>query len=120
MATLRTAWTAPVTISSTDAAEIGVKTGDAVLVSSPYGKIARTVSVTQLIMPGCIDVPNGSWTILDVDGVDMGGNPNTLYGGKAFGMGVSGYNNVSVKVEKWTGAALVPDSETQLIVDVKE
>lgn len=120
VATLRTAWSAPVTISAVDAAEIGVKTGDYVLVSSPYGKIARTVSVTQLIVPGTVDVPNGSWTMLDDDGVDLGGNPNTLYGGKAYGMGVSGYNNVSVKVEKWAGKALVPDSDTQLIIDVAE
>ena len=35
-------------------------------------------------------------------------------------MGVSGYNNVSVKVEKWTGAPIAPDSETQIVVDVRE
>nr|MCR5583799.1 molybdopterin-dependent oxidoreductase [Eggerthellaceae bacterium] len=120
VATLRAAWSAPVTMSAVDARELGVETGDAVLVSSPYGKIARMVSVTQSIIPGAIDVPNGSWTKLDEDGVDLGGNPNTLYGGDAHGMGVSGYNNVSVKVEKWMGDSLVPDAETQLIIDVKE
>ena len=120
VATLREAWEAPVTISAADAAEIGVATGDAVLVSSPYGKIARTVSVTQLIMPGCVDVPNGSWTRMGEDGVDFGGNPNTLYGGRAYGMGVSGYNGASVKVEKWTGSPLDSDSKSQLIIDVRE
>ena len=35
-------------------------------------------------------------------------------------MGVAGYNNVSVKVEKWTGDALASDAETQLIIDVQE
>lgn len=118
--TLREAWEAPVTISAKDAAEIGVETGDAVLVSSPYGRIARTVSVSQLVVPGSIDVPNGSWTRMDEDGVDLGGNPNTLYGGGSHGMGVAGYNNLGVKVEKWTGGDLVPDSKTQLIIDVKE
>ncbi len=118
--TLREAWEAPVTISAADAAQIGVKTGDSVLVSSPYGKIARTVSVTQSIIPGSIDVPNGSWTVLDDDGVDVGGNPNTLYGGTSHGMGVAGYNNVSVRVEKWTGAALEPDSASQVILEVRE
>lgn len=120
VATLREAWAAPVTISAKDAATIGVKTGDAVLVTSPYGKIARTVSVTQLIMPGTVDVPNGSWTRMGANGVDLGGNPNTLYGGKAYGMGVSGYNGAHVNVEKWKGAKLEPDSASQLIVDVKE
>ncbi len=117
---LREACEAPVTISAADAASIGVQTGDAVLVSSPYGKIARTVSVTQSIIPGSIDVPNGSWARFNDDGVDLGGNPNTLYGGPSFGMGVAGYNNVSVKVEKWTGDALASDAETQLIIDVQE
>lgn len=118
--TLREACEAPVTISAADAESIGVQTGDAVLVSSPYGRIARTVSVTQSIIPGAIDVPNGSWPRFNEDGVDLGGNPNTLYGGQPFGMGVAGYNNVSVKVERWTGAELVPDAETQLIIEVQE
>lgn len=120
VATLREAWAAPVTISASDAVQLGVKSGDAVLVSSPYGKIARIASVNQQIIPGSIDVPNGPWPSFDKDGVDVGGCPNTLYGGRAYGMGVSGYNNVSVKVEKYTGAALKPDSETQLVLDVKE
>lgn len=117
---LRDAWTAPVTLSAQDAASLGVETGDAVLVSSPYGKIARECSVSQLLMPGTVSVPNGSWPRFGDDGVDYGGCPNTLYGGKAHGMGVSGYNNVSVKVEKWTGGELQPDADTQVLISVEE
>jgi anaerobic dimethyl sulfoxide reductase subunit A len=117
--TLRDAWTAPVTLSAQDAASIGVQTGDAVLVSSPYGKIARTCAVSQMVIPGAINVPNGSWPQFDDDGVDRGGSPNTLYGGKAHGMGVSGCNNVSVKVEKWAGDQLAADADTQVLIDVQ-
>jgi hypothetical protein len=33
-------------------------------------------------------------------------------------MGVSGYNNVYVKVEKWTGAMPESDADTQIIIEV--
>lgn len=118
--TLRKVWEAPVTINSQDAAALGVKSGDPVLVSSAYGKIARTASVSPLIAPGAIDVPNGQWARFDDDGVDRGGCGNTLYGGKAQGMGVSGYNTTHVKVEKWTGGDLEQDADTQLIVECSE
>ena len=116
VATLREACEAPVTISTADAAARDIADSDPILVSSPYGKILRTAAVSACIVPGAIDVPNGSWPELDEDGIDRGGCPNTLYGGAPKGMGVSGYNNVSVQVEKWTGGELAPDCETQLIV----
>lgn len=119
VSTLRETFTSPVTISARDAQERGIKTGDAVLVSSPYGKILRPVNVSNLIIPGCIDVPNGAWPQIDEDGIDRGGCPNTLYGGSPKGMGVSGYNNVSVQVEKWTGGSLTPDSDTQVLITVE-
>lgn len=120
VATLREAWEAPVTLNAADAAEIGVTTGDAVLVSSPYGKMLRTASVSDLIVPGAIDVPNGPWPRFDEDGIDRGGCPNVLYGGRPRGMGVSGYNNFHVKAEKWVGGALEPDSKHQLTIECSE
>lgn len=118
--TLREACEAPVTISTADAAARGIEDGDPILVSSPYGKILRTAAVSACIVPGAIDVPNGGWPELDEDGIDRGGCPNTLYGGAPKGMGVSGYNNVSVEVEKWTGGDLTPDYESQLIIGPAE
>ena len=117
--TLREAFDAPVTMNAADAAAAGIKTGDAVLVSSPYGRILRPVSVSNQIVPGAIDVPNGTWPDFDDEGIDRGGCPNTLYGGAPKGMGVSGYNNVSVKVEKWTGAEITPDFERQLVIEAE-
>lgn len=119
VATLRETFSAPVTMNASDAAAAGIETGDAVLVSSPYGRILRPVSVSNQIVPGAIDVPNGTWPDFDDDGIDRGGCPNTLYGGSPKGMGVSGYNNVSVKVEKWTGDELVPDVERQLVIEAE-
>ncbi len=118
--TLRETFSAPVVMNAKDARERGIGSGDAVLVSSPHGKILRPVSVSELVVPGSIDVPNGSWPDFDDDGIDRGGSPNTLYGGSPQGMGVSGYNNVSVQVEKWTGPAPVPDHDTRLALDIKE
>lgn len=118
--TLRETFEAPVTISTADAKERGISDGDPVIVSSAYGTIVRKASVSPLIIPGAVDVPNGSWTRFDANGFDRGGNPNTLYGGAPRGMGVSGYNNVCVQVEKWTGEDLEPDSETQLIIEGAE
>lgn len=118
--TLRETFTAPITVSRADAQARGIKAGDAVLVSSPYGKMVRPVSVSPFIIPGAIDVPNGTWPSVGADGIDRGGCPNVLYGGSPRGMGVSGYNNVPVQVEKWTGEALVPDSETKLSLECNE
>lgn len=118
--TLRETFSAPVTISAIDARERGIENGDSVLVSSPYGKMVRPVSVSELIMPGSIDVPNGSWPDIGEDGIDRGGSANVLYGGKPYGLGVSGYNNACVQVEKWTGEKPLPDKDTRLVLDVKE
>lgn len=120
VATLREVWEAPVTLNAADAAALDIASGDPVLVSSPSGKILRTASVSNLIVPGAIDVPNGSWSHFDDEGIDRGGNPNVLYGGKPYGMGVSGYNNVSVKFEKWNGEELLPDKEYQLVIEATE
>ncbi len=118
--TLRETFLAPVVMNAQDAQERGIASGDAVLVSSPFGKILRPVSVSELVMPGSIDVPNGSWPLLGNDGIDRGGSPNILCGGEPHGLGVSGYNNVAVQVEKWTGAMPEPDYDTRLTLDIEE
>ena len=120
VATLREAFMAPVTMNASDAAARGISAGDPVLVSSPYGKILRTVSVSELVVPGAIDIPNGTWPRFDDEGIDRGGCPNTLYGGEPYGTGVSGYNNCAVQVEKWTGGQLEPDYDYQLTINGEE
>lgn len=116
--TLREAFTAPVQMNASDAEEHGITSGDYVIVSSPSGQILRQANVSQLVIPGAIDVPNGPWQQFDANGNDVGGCPNTLYGGTAHGMGVSGYNNVHVKVEKWTGKPPVADCDNLTAIGV--
>ncbi len=120
VATLREAWEVPVTLSAADAKDRGIADGDTVLVSSPYGKVLRVAAVSACMIPGAIDIPACGWPEFDESGIDRGGCPNTLYGGAPRGLGVSGYNNVAVEVEKWTGDDLAPDFETQMIIDSAE
>lgn len=113
---LREAWAGPAFISVEDAEAKGVKTGDPLLISSPYGKIVREASVMNTVMPGTLGLPGGGWPEFDENGIDLGGNQNVLYGAPASGSGVSGYNNVSVDFEKWDGT-ITPDCERQLVIE---
>lgn len=109
---LREAWPNPVFISAQDAADKGIQTGDDVAIYNAYGKIVRTASVLQTLMPGMVGVPHGAWVNLDEnEEYDLGGADNVLCGPSVSGMGVSGYNNYNCNFEKYTGETLVPDCE---------
>ncbi|WP_455798231.1 molybdopterin-dependent oxidoreductase [Adlercreutzia sp. CNCM I-6207] len=109
---LREAWPNPVFISAKDAADKGIQTGDDVVIYNAYGKIVRTASVLQTLMPGMVGIPHGAWVNLDEnEEYDLGGADNVLCGPSVSGMGVSGYNNYNCNFEKYTGEALVPDCE---------
>lgn len=117
---LRETWPNPVYLSAKDAEEKGIKTGDTVLVYNQYGKILRTASVLEIIMPGCVGVPHGAWIDLDEEsGIDLGGSDNCLCGHSLSGMGVTGYNNYNCNFQKYDGDPLVPDCEKpQRIVEL--
>lgn len=107
---LRETWPNPVFINAHDAAEKGIKDGDTVLLWNAHGKILRTASVLETLMPGYLELPHGSWVDMDeAAGVDRGGADNILCGSAISGMGVSGYNNYTCNFEKYTGAKLIPD-----------
>lgn len=116
--TLREAWEAPFLMNVNDATVRGIADGDDVLISSPVGKVLRQVCVTGLIMEGAVGLPNSLWPKVDEDGIDRGGCGSTLIGGKPTGMGITGQNNAGVRVEKWTGEALEPDSAWQQTIEV--
>ncbi len=69
----------------------------------------RTVSVTPTIMPGVVITTEGTWPAFDENGIDISGNPNTLGRDMLCGEGQQPWNTTLVKIEKWTGAPLVPD-----------
>ena len=109
----------PLFMSSEDAESEGLATGDTVLVSSPFGSVVRTVSVTPTLMPGCVGLPNGAWARFDEHGIDIAGGVNTLTGGAPAGLGVAGYNTVTVKIERYEGE-LTSDSDLQVVLEAAE
>jgi anaerobic dimethyl sulfoxide reductase subunit A len=65
-------------INPIDARERNIKDGDMVKVWNDYGTVMIPVRVTNKIMPGVVDLPQGAWYDPDENGVDRGGCVNTL------------------------------------------
>jgi anaerobic dimethyl sulfoxide reductase subunit A len=107
-------------LNEADAGDIGVVTGDTVLLSNPHGKGVRRVQVASRVMPGVAIIGQGNWIELDDEtGIDMGCNINSLTGPHLVSSGLSPYNTVLVKIEKWDGAPLEPDYlRPQVIMNV--
>jgi anaerobic dimethyl sulfoxide reductase subunit A len=107
-------------LNEADANDIGVVTGDTVLLSNPHGKGVRRVQVASRVIPGVAIIGQGNWIELDDEtGIDMGCNINSLTGPHLVSSGLSPYNTVLVKIEKWDGAPLEPDYlRPQVIMNV--
>jgi len=75
---LRELYHQTVSINTTDAAARGIMEGDMVKVFNDRGTIMLPARVTDRIMPGVVDVPQGAWYRPDADGIDRGGCANTL------------------------------------------
>ena len=69
---------APLYINPKDAALKGIKQGEKVKVSNKIGALYAAAKVTEIVIPGVCILYQGSWYDPDADGVDAGGNPNTL------------------------------------------
>ncbi len=67
-----------VTMNPVDANPRGIADGDTIRVFNERGTIVATVRVSNRIMPGVVDVPQGAWYSPDENGVDVGGCVNTL------------------------------------------
>ncbi|MBI4187097.1 MAG: molybdopterin-dependent oxidoreductase [Chloroflexi bacterium] len=65
-------------MNTADARARGIKDGDQVRVFNDRGKMVIPARVTQRIMPGVVDIPEGGWYIPDEYGIDRGGCPNVL------------------------------------------
>lgn len=61
-----------------DAAPRGIADGDAVRVWNDRGATVLPCRLTQRVMPGVVDIPEGAWWAPDAAGVDRGGNINVL------------------------------------------
>lgn len=83
-----------------DAESRGVKDGDIVMVFNDRGEMVILASVTEGIMPGVVDVPQGAWYDPDEKGVVRGGCSNVLSNDRVSPGGAVPYNTGLVQVEE--------------------
>ena len=69
----RTLW-----MNADDAARRGLETGDRVHVKSRQGVMEIDVTVDAHIVPGCVVLLQGDWTVRNADGLETGGSANSL------------------------------------------
>jgi len=89
-----------VTINSDDARMRGIRDGDMVKVYNDRGTIVIPSRVTQRIMPGVVDIPEGGPYKPDENGVDRGGCCNVLTRDDHSPVGSFSSNSTLVQVEK--------------------
>ena len=87
-------------ISATDAKARGIAEGDPVRVFNDRGEVIVPAKVTERIMPGVVDLPQGAWFSPDERGVDRGGCANVLTNDKSSPCGALVTNTSLVQVEK--------------------
>lgn len=89
-----------ISINSVDAEARGINDGDDVKVFNDRGEIIIPAQVTERIMPGVVDLPQGSWYSPDEKGVDGGGCANVLTRDQASPGGAFPFNTALVQIEK--------------------
>ena len=89
-----------VLINSADAQARGINNGDMVRVFNDRGEIVIQAKLTERIVPGVVDVPNGAWYDPDKKGVDRGGCANVLTKDTYSPGGAYPYNTGLVQVQK--------------------
>jgi anaerobic dimethyl sulfoxide reductase subunit A len=91
-------------INPLDAEARGISDGDLVQVWNEHGALVIQARLTQRILPGVVDIPQGAWWNPDSQGVDQGGNINVLTSHRwtplAFG---STQHTIMVEVGKYIG-----------------
>jgi len=87
-------------INPIDAEARGIKDGDMLKIYNDRGEIRITATVTERIMPGVVNVPQGAWFKPDENGIDRGGCPNTLCSEEYSPCGSFTWNTGLVEVEK--------------------
>ncbi len=89
-------------INPIDAKKRGLENGDFVRIYNDRGSVIQQCRVTQKIMPGVVDLPQGAWWKADKHGNDIGGCINTLTSERwsplAFG---NTQHTIMVEIEKW-------------------
>ncbi|MFC1981441.1 molybdopterin-dependent oxidoreductase [Chloroflexota bacterium] len=89
-----------VKINTIDAEARGIKNGDLVRVFNDRGVTMLPAKVTERIMPGVVDIPQGAWYDPDENGVDRGGSANVLTNDAHSPGGAYPSNTCLVQIEK--------------------
>jgi len=88
-------------INKIDAAKRGINNGDSIKIYNDRGTIIMPCRITNKILPGVIDIPQGAWWEPDENGIDRSGNVNVLSSEKwtplAFG---NAQHTIMAQVEK--------------------
>jgi len=87
-------------INTIDAQARGIQDGDLVRVFNDRGGMIIPAKVTERIMPGVVDLPQGAWYSPDRNGVDRGGCANTLTRDEPSPGGALPSNTALVQVRK--------------------
>jgi anaerobic dimethyl sulfoxide reductase subunit A len=86
-------------ISPFDAEKRGIADGDMVDVYNDRGRVRIPAKVTERIMPGVVNVSQGTWFDPDEQGVDRGGCANVLTKDTMSPGGAIAMNSALVQVE---------------------
>jgi anaerobic dimethyl sulfoxide reductase subunit A len=89
-----------ITINAADAQARGIKDGDLVKVFNDRGRMIIPARVTERIMPGVVDLPQGAWYSPDESGIDRGACANVLTRDEPSPGGALPTNTALVQVEK--------------------
>lgn len=89
-----------VSINPADAQLRSIKNGDMVRLFNERGEIIILAKVTERIMPGVVDIPQGAWYNPDDNGIDRGGCANVLTKDDTSPAGAFCFNTALVEVEK--------------------
>jgi anaerobic dimethyl sulfoxide reductase subunit A len=87
-------------VNSLDARARRIRDGDRVRVFNDRGEMVIRARVTERIMPGVVDLPQGAWYDPDSKGIDKGGCANVLTSDRVSPGGAVPYNTGLVQVEK--------------------
>ena len=97
---LRETYAQEVTINASDAAKLGIKTGDTVEVFNDRGTCVVPAYVTERCMPGVAALHEGAWMDIDENGIDRSGNPDFLTLDEPSPAGAFAYNTILVNIRK--------------------
>ena len=97
---LRELETQAMMLNTVDAQIRNISDGDKVRVWNDRGEVIIPAKVTERIMPGVVDIPQGAWYRPDEQGVDRGGCANVLTKDEPSPGGAFCYNTSLVQVQK--------------------